>query len=549
MNNIHLYCLPPHTTHRLQPLDVGCFGPLQRAWFNRCDEILAATGSPMELEDVVEEYMAARAVSFKEDTILAAWRKSGICPLDPNIFTEADFAPSIPSSTQSQLPTTFPKRLPRAPDASSDDAEFNAEVLLATAHLMSEREEEDDSDSSDSDFVDSDSSPSESESDGPHGHADQSILPSLPPRAKRSYQQVQPVAGPSSIPSSLPHHQTRHNHSTIISNMPTLPTLTEIDLQRELVEWKKKALVAQAERDAAEAECDAATVHAILAGQELAIYKHRLNTKEKKKKDGSKRFLTTSWIITSREDKKQAAEEAARRAEKKKVEDGRKKRKKIQEQEDILRRAAQEKESTAFSGQLNSKSKRELQDILFALGLDSEGTIPVLHVRINAHFNATPELKEDPRYIGLFTKPTHKRKRTMEDDDENNSPPNRHLHSPPPANLLQLPPSPEPPIPPHIHPRPIPRPIPHPQFTSPQHHNSPAASHSRPNMPTISPRCFGALSNPTSSNPFAYYTSLMPPSFVPSPSHSGTYSQPDHHYSPSPSLPHNVHFLPPSPFS
>ena len=32
--NIILFCLPPHTTHRLQPLDVGCFGPLQIAWFN-----------------------------------------------------------------------------------------------------------------------------------------------------------------------------------------------------------------------------------------------------------------------------------------------------------------------------------------------------------------------------------------------------------------------------------------------------------------------------------------------------------------------------------
>jgi hypothetical protein len=33
-NNIILFCLPPHTTHRLQPLDVGCFGLLQTAWFN-----------------------------------------------------------------------------------------------------------------------------------------------------------------------------------------------------------------------------------------------------------------------------------------------------------------------------------------------------------------------------------------------------------------------------------------------------------------------------------------------------------------------------------
>ncbi|KIJ48785.1 hypothetical protein M422DRAFT_91853, partial [Sphaerobolus stellatus SS14] len=30
--NILLLSLPPHTTHKLQPLDVGVFGPLQKAW-------------------------------------------------------------------------------------------------------------------------------------------------------------------------------------------------------------------------------------------------------------------------------------------------------------------------------------------------------------------------------------------------------------------------------------------------------------------------------------------------------------------------------------
>jgi DDE superfamily endonuclease len=29
---IHLVCLPPHTTHALQPCDVGVFSPLSRAW-------------------------------------------------------------------------------------------------------------------------------------------------------------------------------------------------------------------------------------------------------------------------------------------------------------------------------------------------------------------------------------------------------------------------------------------------------------------------------------------------------------------------------------
>jgi hypothetical protein len=39
-HNIILFCLPPHTTHKLQPLDVGVFGPFSRAWTDHCDEIV-----------------------------------------------------------------------------------------------------------------------------------------------------------------------------------------------------------------------------------------------------------------------------------------------------------------------------------------------------------------------------------------------------------------------------------------------------------------------------------------------------------------------------
>ncbi|KAJ3779714.1 hypothetical protein GGU10DRAFT_337782 [Lentinula aff. detonsa] len=118
-------------------------------------------------------------------------------------------------------------------------------------------------------------------------------------------------------------------------------------------------------------------VHAVLAGQEAAVYKHRLN-KRNQKKDSSKRFATDARVVTSREGKQQAKAEAAKKAAKKKADDEREKRKKDLEREDILRRAAQEKESAAFSGSIKSKSKRELQDILFALGLEADGTVAVL---------------------------------------------------------------------------------------------------------------------------------------------------------------------------
>ena len=105
---IHLFCIPPHTSHRLQPLDVGVFGPLQHAWQNHCLGVLEETGKSITRENVVKEYMIARTKSVTTQVIVSAWRRSGICLLNAEVFTEEDFAPSYSSSTSPPLPVSFP---------------------------------------------------------------------------------------------------------------------------------------------------------------------------------------------------------------------------------------------------------------------------------------------------------------------------------------------------------------------------------------------------------------------------------------------------------
>jgi len=119
-NNIELFCLPPHTTHKLQPLDVGAFGPLQRAWSRQCDNYLARTGKVMEKKHVVREYMQARDQSFSANTISQAWAKCGIAWKEGDsqklrgvdVFSDADFAPSRNTSVFAPVPSSFPKQLP-----------------------------------------------------------------------------------------------------------------------------------------------------------------------------------------------------------------------------------------------------------------------------------------------------------------------------------------------------------------------------------------------------------------------------------------------------
>ena len=107
-DNIHLYCIPPHTSHHLQPLDVGVFGLLQRAWQKQSLLFLEERGESITHQDVTWEYMMARTESIKESTILSAWRKSGINPFDPEIFTTEDMAPSFVTLTNVPLPESFP---------------------------------------------------------------------------------------------------------------------------------------------------------------------------------------------------------------------------------------------------------------------------------------------------------------------------------------------------------------------------------------------------------------------------------------------------------
>ena len=81
------------------------------------------------MKDVVKEYFEARKKVFKETTILKAWKNAGLRPINPNVFTAADFTPSHGSSIKCHAPSTFPSRMPHVPDASSDIEVFDPSTI------------------------------------------------------------------------------------------------------------------------------------------------------------------------------------------------------------------------------------------------------------------------------------------------------------------------------------------------------------------------------------------------------------------------------------
>ncbi|EJC99236.1 DDE-domain-containing protein, partial [Fomitiporia mediterranea MF3/22] len=82
-NYVHLYQLPAHTTHKLQPLDVGIFTHVQRKWEQYVDSVVETTGQGIKIPDIVHHYLTIRKESISPDTIKKAFTSSGISPVNP----------------------------------------------------------------------------------------------------------------------------------------------------------------------------------------------------------------------------------------------------------------------------------------------------------------------------------------------------------------------------------------------------------------------------------------------------------------------------------
>jgi hypothetical protein len=83
-NNIICICMPPHSSHLLQPLDVGCFGPLKRAYGGLVEAKMRLGYNHIDKLDFLKAYPAARQQVFSIQNIQNGFRAAGIRPHDPS---------------------------------------------------------------------------------------------------------------------------------------------------------------------------------------------------------------------------------------------------------------------------------------------------------------------------------------------------------------------------------------------------------------------------------------------------------------------------------
>jgi hypothetical protein len=115
-NNIVTICMPAHSSHLLQPLDVGCFGILKHFYGQYVQDMARVGTTHIDKLDFLDIYPAARAATFKASVITASFTGSGIIPYSPErVLQKLDIRPPTPTPPPSRGSASSREFVPHTP--------------------------------------------------------------------------------------------------------------------------------------------------------------------------------------------------------------------------------------------------------------------------------------------------------------------------------------------------------------------------------------------------------------------------------------------------
>jgi hypothetical protein len=104
-HDIITLCMPPHSSHLLQPLDVGCFRPLKRAYSTEIEDLVRCRVNHVTKEEFLPAFKAAYDKAIVEDNIIASFRGAGLVPHDESaVLSKLDIRLRTPTPPSTELP-------------------------------------------------------------------------------------------------------------------------------------------------------------------------------------------------------------------------------------------------------------------------------------------------------------------------------------------------------------------------------------------------------------------------------------------------------------
>jgi hypothetical protein len=112
-NNIYTLCMPPHSSHLLQPLDVGCFSPLKRAYSREIESLIRDHINHVTKLEFLPALKAAYNRSFTPANIQSAFRGAGLVPHQPDaVLSKLDVQLRTPTPPAALINTLWEARTP-----------------------------------------------------------------------------------------------------------------------------------------------------------------------------------------------------------------------------------------------------------------------------------------------------------------------------------------------------------------------------------------------------------------------------------------------------
>lgn len=107
--NIITLCLPAHSSHITQPLDVGCFSVLKRSYGKELEAFIKAHINHITKPEFFIAFKAAHAATMTAENIKAGFRGAGLVPYDPQaVLSKLDVKLRTPTPTGPSLPEANP---------------------------------------------------------------------------------------------------------------------------------------------------------------------------------------------------------------------------------------------------------------------------------------------------------------------------------------------------------------------------------------------------------------------------------------------------------
>jgi len=83
-NAIICFCMPPHTSYLLQPLDISVFGLLKHVYKKLVEGIIAANNNYIDKKDFLSLYLLAHKKVFTRENICSGFTETGLKPFNKN---------------------------------------------------------------------------------------------------------------------------------------------------------------------------------------------------------------------------------------------------------------------------------------------------------------------------------------------------------------------------------------------------------------------------------------------------------------------------------